>query len=84
MILNSPTIFGMKDGNLLAGGEAGSETVVGTHSLMKMIQAAVANANQTTYGDMTVNVVSYGTDAATIADEIGAELNRKLRMAGSW
>jgi hypothetical protein len=33
---------------------------------------------------MTIYVNSYGTDAATIADEIGAELNRKLRMAGSW
>ena len=84
MILNSPTIFGMKDGQLLGAGEAGSETVVGTGSLMKMIQAAVANANQTTYGDMTVNVMSYGTDATTIAEEIGAELNRKLRMSGAW
>ena len=84
MILNSPTIFGMKDGQLLGAGEAGSETVVGTSSLMKMIQAAVANANQTTYGDMTVNVMSYGTDATTIAEEIGAELNRKLRMSGAW
>ena len=84
MILNSPTIFGMKDGHLLGAGEAGSETVVGTNSLMRMIQEAVANSNQITYGDMTVNVISYGTDATTIAEEIGAELNRKLRMAGSW
>ena len=82
MILNNPTIFGMQDGHLLAGGEAGSEAVVGTQSLMKMIQSAVDNANKITYGDLTVNVVSYGTNATEIADEIGLELNRKLRMAG--
>lgn len=43
MIMNSPTIFGYdaKSNQFLAGGEAGSETVVGTNSLMGMIQAAV-------------------------------------------
>ena len=40
MILNSPTIFGMKGNNLLGAGEAGSETIVGTQSLMEMIQRA--------------------------------------------
>lgn len=40
--------------------------------------------NSRTYGDVNVYVNSYGTDAATIAEEIGAEVNRKLRMAGAW
>lgn len=40
MILNSPTIFGMQNGRLLGAGEAGSETVVGTNSLMNMIREA--------------------------------------------
>lgn len=87
MILNGPTIFGMKGNQLLAGGEAGSETVVGTQSLMRMISdavSAVSKETRVTYGDLVVNVNSYGTDATTIADEIGAEINRKLRMAGSW
>lgn len=44
MILNGPTIFGMNGSSLLAGGEAGSETIVGTSSLMSMIQAAVSSA----------------------------------------
>ena len=45
MILNGPTIFGMdKNGNLLGGGEAGSETVVGTKSLLQMIRQAVSEA----------------------------------------
>lgn len=43
MIMNKPTIFGVNPstGKFLAGGEAGSETVVGTESLMNMIQNAV-------------------------------------------
>lgn len=41
MILNNPTIFGMMNGKLLGGGEAGSETIVGTNSLMSMISKAV-------------------------------------------
>lgn len=46
IIMNSPTIFGVNgDGNLMGGGEAGSETVVGTNSLMDMIQNAVADQN---------------------------------------
>ncbi len=38
MILNGPTIFGMDGTTLLGGGEAGSETVVGTESLLQMIR----------------------------------------------
>lgn len=43
MIMNSPTIFGFDPttNKFLAGGEAGSETVVGTNSLRDMIQSAV-------------------------------------------
>ena len=38
-------IFGMdKNGNLLGGGESGSETVVGTKSLLRMIKMAVYEA----------------------------------------
>ena len=51
MILNNPTIFGMMDNKLLGGGEAGSETVVGTNSLMSMIQ----KASKGTVVNMTIN-----------------------------
>ena len=45
MILNGATIFGMdKNGNLLGGGESGSETVVGTKNLLRMIKMAVYEA----------------------------------------
>lgn len=52
MILNNPTIFGMMDGQLLGGGEAGSETIVGTSSLMSMIKSAVGQAPTI---NMTIN-----------------------------
>ena len=41
IILNSPTIFGMMNGQLLGGGDAGSELVVGTENLMSMIRRVV-------------------------------------------
>ena len=42
MILEIPTIFGMgKNGQLLAGGEAGPEAVVGVKSLRQMIKDSV-------------------------------------------
>ena len=46
MILDTATIFGFnsKTGKFLAGGEAGSEVVVGTKSLLSMIKQAVYDA----------------------------------------
>ena len=79
MILNAPTIFGMKGNQLLAGGEAGSETVVGTKSLMEMIRGAVADAEHAmtvNYGGVTVNVYSQsGQDISALADEIEDRIN---------
>lgn len=51
MILNNPTIFGAMNGKLLGGGEVGSETIVGTNSLMNMIR----EASQGTIINMTIN-----------------------------
>ena len=47
MIMNQPTIFGYnaKSNQFLAGGEAGSETVVGTQSLMDKINSAVQDSD---------------------------------------
>lgn len=47
MIMNEPTIFGYDEATnkFLAGGESGSETVVGTKNLMDMIQTAVTSEN---------------------------------------
>ena len=45
MILDSPTIFGYNNGRFLGAGDAGSEVVAGSNTLMGMIQAAVATQN---------------------------------------
>lgn len=70
MILDSPTIFGMQNGKLLGGGEAGSETVVGTSSLMSMIKTAVVDAvgygSTTNYGGVNINV--YGAPGQDVSD----------------
>ena len=47
MIMNSPTAFGINaNGQIMAGGEAGSEVVSGTETLMNMISSAVASQNE--------------------------------------
>ena len=51
-ILNSPTLFGMSNGRLLGGGEAGEEAVVGTERLAQIVQAAVAGAG----GDIVIPI----------------------------
>ena len=54
MIMNQPTVFGYnpKTNSFLAGGEAGSETVVGTESLMNMIDVAVQKKNEDLENDL--------------------------------
>ena len=48
MIMKSPTIFGYDPatGNLMGGGEAGSEIVSGTNTLMNMISTAVSKNSE--------------------------------------
>ncbi len=46
VLMDKPTAFGINHaGQIMAGGEAGSEVVSGTETLMKMISAAVAENN---------------------------------------
>lgn len=46
MLMETPTPFGVnKNGQIMAGGEAGSEVVSGTAKLMEMISQAVASQN---------------------------------------
>ena len=47
MIMTKPTVFGYNSatGQLMAGGEAGSEVVAGTNTLMNMIRGAVSGQN---------------------------------------
>lgn len=41
MILDGPSVFGMKGNILLAGGEAEKEVIVGANSLMRMVRSTV-------------------------------------------
>ena len=89
MILNNPTIFGAMGGKLLAGGEAGSEMVIGTNTLMETIRQAVAGLlngeTNINYGGVTVNVYSQpGQDISQLADEIEERINENAfrRRAG--
>lgn len=78
-ILNNPTIFGMLNGKFLGAGEAGSETVVGTKSLMDMIRDAVSGlpSMQTiNYGGVSINVYAReGQDVKQLAKEIEHQMN---------
>ena len=75
IIMNSPTIFGMANGRLLGGGEAGSETIVGTNNLMSMIQAAVGNAPTV---NVVVNANGMNPDelSSLVVDKITNQLKR--------
>ena len=94
MILNSPTIFGTQGGKLLAGGEAGSETVVGTGSLLSMIRSTVQDAigyvpdggSTTNYRGVTVNVYGApGQDVEELANIIEERLTANvIRREAAW
>ena len=75
MILNNPTIFGMMDGKLLGGGESGSETIVGTNSLMSMI----AKASKGTTINMTINAQDQNVYqlADAVIDRLTQKMNRE-------
>ena len=79
MILNDATIFGMRNGSLLGGGEAGSEVVVGTNSLRNMIQNAVGS-NQIS-APVSVNVTVNGNveDSAAFARTLAYELSDLIK-----
>lgn len=75
MILKNPTIFGMGNGSMLGAGESGSETIVGTNSLMNMIQSAVRNAPTI---NMVVNANGMSADelSSIVVDKITTQIKR--------
>lgn len=71
MVLTSPTVFGVnKDGSYRAGGEAGSEVVGGTDTLMGMMQNALGSAISK---DVIVSAIVEGLSNATL--NINADLS---------
>ena len=71
--MNKPTIFGYDagTGKLLGGGEAGSEVVSGTSTLMRMIQAAVSSQNDVLIYYMQKLVEMLANYFPQILDEMG-------------
>lgn len=69
-IMNQPTIFGLnEDGIPMGGGEAGSEVVVGTHSLNDMIAQAVNETNNAQAQKLDVLIRLVERYLPTIADK---------------
>lgn len=83
VILRSPTIFGAANGNLLGGGEAGPEVVVGASSLFDMIRGAVASTTNN-YGGNNVYVYGApGQDVHELAREIATIINADIQAEGA-
>lgn len=89
MILNGATIFGMNSsGQLMGGGEAGAEAVVGVNSLYGMIQRAVASSlgsvtNNTMNNSTTINVYgAEGQDVNALAEIIEEKISASVRREG--
>ena len=85
MILNSPTIFGMMNGKFLGGGEAGSEVVAGTSSLMNMIKDAVdSSAQAVNIGTINIPIQTMDrVDAKSLARQIEPELAKIIIKRGA-
>ena len=89
MILNVPTIFGADGNTLLGVGEAGSETIVGTDSLMNMITSAVSGIGEDIAnaivaagmsqprGDVNINVTVNGADNP---EDWGRRLVKQMKL----
>ena len=89
IIMDRPTIFGANQSGLMAGGEAGSETVVGTNSLMGMIRDAVASMvgnNTVNYGGVNITVnAAEGQDEMAIARNVADIIQNQVgREAAVW
>lgn len=75
-MLNGATIFGANGGQLLGGGEAGSEMIIGTNKLMSMI--AQAKGGTTTYNNQFV-INGVDRDPQELAQEISYYLDMELQ-----
>lgn len=79
MIMNKPTAFGInQNGDIMAGGEAGSEVVSGTDTLMNMIGSAVAansGISKAELYDVIVSAFSYVLQTFGMTIKIEANAN---------
>jgi len=71
IMLNGATIFGQKNGQLLGGGEVGSELIIGTDKLLNMMKDAVGGEQR----PITINVyAAEGQNVNELADAIAYKL----------
>ncbi len=99
VIMDKPTAFGINSsGEIMAGGEAGSEVVSGTQTLMNMISVAVAENNDQLYevlnkiydllaeylpaSDNQQIVLDSGVLVGELAQPMNEELGRITHMRG--
>lgn len=86
MILNGATIFGVNNnGGLMGGGEAGSEAVVGTDALSRMIQESVNSAMGTqnlasTVAGAVVNALAMADNSPTVDLTLNVDSETLYRM----
>ena len=95
MIMNSPTAFGInKNGQIMAGGEAGSEVVSGTDTLMNMI-SEVVSARNARLEEILQSILSYmpqmanmqvvmdtGATVGALVAPMDKELGRRAARSG--
>jgi len=77
MVLDGPTIFGMnKQGQLMAGGEAGREIIIGENNLKRALAG----------GGTTINiVVNEATNARQTAMEVSNQIQKQMNQYGrAW
>lgn len=72
MILDSPTLFGYKNGKLLGGGETGEEVVSGKNTLLDMIKSAVNSETKE-----SVNVLE---NILKTLQDVSSKLNRPIML----
>lgn len=91
MVMTKPTAFGINPaGQIMAGGEAGSEVVSGTNTLMRMISSAVTASNGQTENILmklyellseylpTLSKMQLCLDTGTLVGELAVPLNNEL------
>ena len=80
ILLDGATIFGAMNGNLLGGGESGSELIIGMNKLMDMI--AKAKGGETVINNQ-FNIDAGNRDPQELAQEISYYLNMEVQKVGS-
>lgn len=84
-LLDGATIFGQRGGNLLGGGEAGQEIIIGTNKLIDIIQSAIGTTTSqgnVEIGDTTINVyATENQDVREVAEAVSDIIGQRYTQA---